>query len=102
MGFAESFFSLGHGNIFILVSEACSILIIIVICEPSLSIMGVDQDPKFFPLGLPYCTQTQKTINSVKSLSEPDSCEDTATLYPSLSKNPITLNCLKEDKIVEG
>lgn len=62
--------------------------------------MGVDEDPKFFPLGLPYCTQTQKTVDSVKGLSEPDSYEGTATLY--LSKILITLNCLKEDKIVEG
>lgn len=77
-------------------------LIIIVICEPSLSIMGVDQDPKLFPLGLSFCVQTQNGIDSVKGLSEPDSYEGTATLYPSLPKNPITLNCLKEDKIVEG
>lgn len=49
--------------------------------------MGVDEDPKFFPLGLPYCTQTQKTVDSVKGLSEPDSYEGTAILYLQDSNN---------------
>lgn len=79
-----------------------NLLTIIVICEPLLSIMGVDQDPEFFPLGLPYCTQTQKQCRRGKGLSEPDSYADTATLYPSVSKNSITLQCLKAAKIVEG
>lgn len=44
----------------------------------------------------------RNSIDGVKGLSEPDSFEGTATFYPSVSKNPITLKCLKEDKIVEG
>lgn len=65
------------------------LLVIIVICEPSL--IGADQDQKFFPLVLPYWCHKASIINSGKGLPEPDSPEGQENLVSFPLQEPNNL-----------